>query len=736
VAHPSVRSARFQLVRPSVRQLVVAFLAVSIFVACAPAAPAAASEGADGVQSAGGVPFVPCKESTKFACAHLTVPLDPSGAVPGSITLAIRRRLAPVGEARSAVVALAGGPGQSAIPFAETFTELLGPILDTRDLIVFDQRGTGYSHPLSCHGFEAPGAYRGYGKLISSCAEQIGPERAFYTSLDSVADIEALRQALGYEKLVLYGTSYGTKVAEEYAQEYPRHVEALILDSVVPPAGPDSLDRSTFAAIPRVLHQLCAYRQCAHITDNPVGDLARLVRRMGAGVVQGRYIGPHGHAHTLAISSNELADILLAGDFNPVLRAEFPAAVHAADAGDSAPLARLLVRALGGEKEEGEGIDVPLYLTTTCEEEQFPWSRAASPGERLSEAKASIDALPASSIAPFTATNMLDFDELRTCAYWPFATPAPPAMPSTMPDVPTLILSGADDLRTPTANARAVAAQIPDAHLLVVPNTGHAVLEDEPTSCARKALLAMFGGGSGAVGGVGGVGGTPIKPCRAGPPASPLLRPAPLAPARLGDVPPAHGYSGRAGRTLQAVRLTIAYLARQLDLQLLESDASGSGSSTSLDSGGLRAGWAGLDKGGLSFHGYSYVPGVTLSGAIKSERVTLRVGGGAAAHGTLHLGAHKALVGELEGRHVLAKTEMLAGGERLPASALQSPAASDAIVGNDAQASPDLGIGGSAAGAAVSRLASLLGGLPWPQPQLLPLPPRSQLLLHHRHRPA
>ncbi len=149
------------------------------------------------------IPFLPCKESNDLACAHLTVPLDPSGVTPGTITLAIRRRLAPVGEAHSAVIALAGGPGQSAIPFSEQFTELLGPILDTRDLVVLDQRGTGYSHPLSCHGFEQPGAYHGGGQLLKACAEQIGPERAFYTSEDSVADIEAMRKALGYEKLVL-----------------------------------------------------------------------------------------------------------------------------------------------------------------------------------------------------------------------------------------------------------------------------------------------------------------------------------------------------------------------------------------------------------------------------------------------------------------------------------------------------------------------------------------------------
>ncbi len=667
--------------RPSARKLAVAFLAAPIAAACVAAGALPAPAGA----AVSSIPFIPCKESNELACAHLTVPLDPSGAVPGTITLALRRRLAPVGEAHSAVIALAGGPGQSAIPFAETFTELLGPILDTRDLIVFDQRGTGYSHPLSCHGFEQPGAFRSGGQLIKSCAEQIGPERAFYTSLDSVADIEALRKALGYEKLVLWGTSYGTKVAEEYAQEYPQHVEALVLDSVVPPTGPDPLDRTTFEAIPRILRQLCAYHQCAQITPNPAGDLGRLVKRMGGGIVSGRYVGPHGHSNPVGISANELLDILLAGDFDPLLRAEFPAAVRAAAGGDNAPLARLLVHAFGGEGEEGEGIDSPLYFTTTCEEEDFPWSRGASPGERLTQARTRIGALPASAFAPFTSPNVLDFDELRACAYWPSATPAPPAVSEAMPNVPTLILSGADDLRTPTANARAVAAQIPDAHLLVVPNTGHAVLEDEPTSCARKALQAMFSGG---------VGVHPIAPCAAGPPTSPLLIPTPLAPARLADVTPAHGYHGRAGRTLQAVALTIADFERQLTIQLLGASRS---NLTSLSSGGLRAGWAKLSKNGLSFHGYSYVPGVTVSGTVKAEKVTLRISGRAAAHGTLRLGRNKALVGELGGEQVTTAT---------------SPTATAAIVGSDAQTSTLFALRGAAVRAAAHRLAGLLGWLP------------------------
>src|SRR5271167_1772234 len=290
------------------------------------------------------IAFTPCGASNEFACGHLTVPLDPSGATPGTITLAIRRHRAPVGEEKSAVIALAGGPGQAALPFAEQFTSLLGSIIATRDLIVFDQRGIGLSHPLSCHRFETTSPSGPLGPAIAECAAQLGPTRSFYATADTVADIEALRVAGGYEKLVLYGTSYGTKVAEDYAQEYPSHVEALVLDSVVPPNGPEPLNRATLAAVPRILRQLCAARACARITSNPVGDLTRLVRRLAREGLRGRVIDGHGVAHTVPISSDGLLGTLIEGDLEPILRSEFPAAVRSAVNGDTAPLARLEVR--------------------------------------------------------------------------------------------------------------------------------------------------------------------------------------------------------------------------------------------------------------------------------------------------------------------------------------------------------------------------------------------------------
>jgi pimeloyl-ACP methyl ester carboxylesterase len=592
------------------------------------------------------IAFAPCGSSNEFACGHLTVRLDPGGASAAVITLAIQRHRAPVGDEKSAVIALAGGPGQAALPFTEQFANLLGPIISTRDLIVFDQRGTGLSHPLSCHRFEPSVGNGPPGAAIAECAAQIGPMRSFYTTAYSAADVEAIRVAGGYDKLVLYGTSYGTKLAEEYAQDYPSHVEALVLDSVVPPNGPDPLNRTTFAAVPRILRQLCSGHACAHITKNSTADLANLVRRLGKGGRRARWIDGHGHPRTIGISSEALIEALLEGDLEPGLRAEFPAAVRSAEHGDVAALARLLARARSSEGSEGESpsdsFDGPLFFATTCEEELFPWSRAASPSGRLVEAKAQIHALGTAGIAPFTQADVLDLSDIAACAFWPFTTPALVVQNAPFPSVPTLILSGADDLRTPTANAREVAAAIPGSKLLVVPNVGHSVLSGDATHCSTNALQALFLA-------------RPIKPCALAPP-PPLVRPVPLAPARLADVSPAPGNRGKPGRTLHAVLETLTDSGRQLALMVLsQPGASNAGALSSLSVGGLRSGWAGFAAGKLVLRDYSYVPGVTVSGEISAGKIALRVGGAAAAHGTLLAdpeSPHGRLRGRLEGQQV------------------------------------------------------------------------------------
>ncbi len=641
------------------------------------------------------IAWAPCGNSNDYACGHLTVPLDEGGAAPGQITLAMRRHRAPVGEAREAVIALAGGPGQAALPFSEDFTHLLGPIMNTRDLVVFDQRGIGLSHPLSCHRFEV-GETGPPGRQISECASQLGPERAYYTTAQTVADIEAIRRAGGYQKLVLYGTSYGTKVAELYAQTYPEHVSGLVLDSVVPPNGPEPLNLPTFKAIPRVLRQLCANHACARITPEPANDLDRLIGRMHGRSLSGRWIGPDGDPHALRFSASTLLQVMIAGDLEPVLRVELPAAMRSAADGDTAPFARLLANAgergdNGSEESPAESFDTPLYFATTCEDELFPWNRASNPAARLSEAGARLVALPAGAIAPFGPAEALSISDMPACAFWPYATPGPVPVQAPFPSVPTLILSGADDLRTPTANAREVAAEIPGSHLLVVPEVGHSVLGTDLSGCATKALQALFKP-------------APIEPCRGGRQILGLLKLAPLAPPKIADVPVARGSRGLTGRTLTVVGLTLADFVRQETIRLLallESSSESLGSD-SLRVGGLRAGWGQAGHNALVLHDYSYVPGITVSGRITATgEVALSIGGSAAARGRLRIADHR-LTGLLGGHKVPSS----------PGTVSANAAGGDATLRTYAQTGLTLGSGGSASSARARALARLFERLP------------------------
>jgi len=590
---------------------------------------------------AAGLEFAPCPHTTSFSCAALSVPLDRTGGPAGTISLSVERRLAAPTPSHDAVVALAGGPGQAVLPLAGFIAQAVAPALSTRDLLLFDQRGTGASNPLSCAAFSrssaAESASQG-SELVARCAGELGPARGDFTTRESVADIESLRQAGGYEKLVLYGTSYGTKVALEYAERYPQHVEALVLDSTETPEGPEAFRVDTFKAMTPVMRELCSHRACAGITANPVGDLARLVAELAVAPLSGRAYDEHGHAVTLTVSRSDLYALLLGGDLDPALRAEVPAAVHAALARDTGPLLRLF--ALGGVHSSGketDGIDLTLFVTTSCEETPFPWGRSSPARTRAVEAEAALNALPVSDFYPFDPETGLLNPTIPLCVSWPDASPPPPAA-GVLPNVPALILSGGQDLRTPTANARAVAGRIPDAQVLVVPYTGHSVVGSDLSDCTQSALKAFFGG-------------VPVSPCTAG---SERFRPDPLPPRSAAGLPASAGVGGAAGRTLTATVSTVRDLERTFVVLGISSGEIPVGARF----GGLRGGAARVTRNSVVLYRYSYVPGVRLSGSIPTELLlkdrgrstSLAVDGSASAAGQVRLAAGRRVSGVLGGR--------------------------------------------------------------------------------------
>ena len=187
-------------------RLVLAALAAAgaALLALATPAPAAAAS------------FRPCATASG-GCTRVTVPLDRSGALPGRLSLFVARDRArrPV---RRALFVLAGGPGQASSSLVGMLPGALAAAVRNRyDVIGVDDRGTGRSGLLRCPEVERLRRFRSP-RAAAACAERLGLARARYTTQETVADLEDVRAALGYERIALYGTSYGTKLAIAYAR--------------------------------------------------------------------------------------------------------------------------------------------------------------------------------------------------------------------------------------------------------------------------------------------------------------------------------------------------------------------------------------------------------------------------------------------------------------------------------------------------------------------------------------
>ena len=603
-----------------------AVLAAAIVV-LAPPAPA----------SAASAPFRACAD-TNFECTRVSVPLDRSGRVRGGVSLYVERARR---RGRGAVFALAGGPGQGATSLTENFHSDLFSVLGGRDLIVFDQRGTGRSGALNCPELELtrPSA-RPLDQRVESCAARLGPQRAFYTTRDSVEDIEAVRRRVGAARITLYGVSYGTKVALAYAARYPRRVERLLLDSVVELEGQNPFDLDTFRAMPRVLDEICR-GECAGVTRSLSSDVATLVDRMRSTPLRGPFVDRQGRRRTVEITRRQLYDRIRSGDFDPDARAEYPSAIRSALDGDPAPLLRLEHRYDGLEPDEPiepqvQSLSFTLHTATLCEEAPLPWERTAPPAERMRQARERAEAIPDSAFEPFDRETSLasEDDILHGCVRWP-TTPEPPALASgPLPDVPVLILEGAEDLRTPVEAGARLATRFRRAKLATVPKTAHSVL-GRGAPCAEVLLRRFFSD-------------SPLgAPCRG---ARRAKRVEPLAPARLEQVRPARGSTGLPGRTLAAVLLTIGDLYSEYDqIAFLLPRPAG---------GGLRGGRFWERSGAIRLERFSFVPGVHLTGRLSSSgrgAGALTVGGAGAAPGSLSIDREGTLSGRLGGQRVRAR---------------------------------------------------------------------------------
>lgn len=416
--------------------------------------------------------------SVSAQCSLLSVPENRDDPTSRHIELKIAR-VAALNRRKQAspLFLLAGGPGQSAIAMYVSYAAAFARINRTHDIVLLDQRGTGASQPMQCEfpqdwseAANSPAAIRDATKI---CLQKLGERVRFYTTAAAVQDLEEARRALGYERIELYGASYGTRVAQEYLRAYGPRVQAAVLDGVTDPQrpiGPDTpLDGER--ALQAILTRCAGNADCARAYPHLAQDWATLKQRFGSATMPIELPDPTTGARLpLTFNRSVLGAALRLLSYSGTQASMLPLLIHQAAQGDLAPLA---AQAVMTARQVGDQLAIGMQNSVVCSED---WPQILN----LSVDR---DALAKT----YQGTDQLD--GLREiCSLWPRGPVSPTLHSALRSDVPTLLLSGEADPVTPPAAAARAARGLSQHRHLILPGEGHGQLA---TACVPR-LMADF----------------------------------------------------------------------------------------------------------------------------------------------------------------------------------------------------------------------------------------------------
>ncbi|MCO7470148.1 alpha/beta hydrolase [Stenotrophomonas maltophilia] len=467
-------------------------LLASMLIAGCSAPPQAGSDGAGDSPSRryGQIDFRPCTLATEGAsanveaqCATFQVPEDRSR--PDGRRIDLRVAWLESGNSGSGlpdpVFFLAGGPGQAASEVAVIVDTALRQVRKQRDIFLIDQRGTGGSNPLSCLGADgkelpmdedaAPSEalLREYAERCAASLKGRADPR-FYTTAEAVADLDAVRQALGADTLNLVGGSYGTRVAQRYAAAYPQHTRSIVIDGVVPNdlvvggEFANTFDNAITLQSAQCRKDVACSKRFPVDTRAQLRSVADTLRRTPVTV---EYRDPGTNAPRKdVLTPDSVVGLAFAFSYVPQYSSLLPLVLDEAAQGRYAPLASLV---RGATRSMDFQINRGMQWSVICSEDA---PRYQAPAE-------SEDALfgPEAARAFFAA-----------CPVWPHhPAPADAAVPLRS-DLPVLLLSGELDPVTPPRYAEQVLKGLPKGRALVARGQGHGTL----TAGCMPRLLGQF----------------------------------------------------------------------------------------------------------------------------------------------------------------------------------------------------------------------------------------------------
>ena len=421
--------------------------------------------------SAKDLPLEPCRVSDMHGlvsiaarCGKLSVPEDPDAPDGKRIELAVAVVPAIATRARpDPLFLLAGGPGQGAIEAFVPALDAFSGIHRERDLVLVDQRGTGGSNRLDCDMPDdaatspeiAPAELK---KLAMECLAKLPGRPEFYTTSIAVRDLEAVRAALGYEHINLFGSSYGTRVAQHYARRYPERTRTITIDSIVPSTLPlmPQIAIEAQKALERVFARCVADAECDKRFPALADQFARVDARLRRGPVAVSLPDPvTGELRPVEVSRNHLVTMTRMLSYSARAASLLPLLINeAATRGNYGPLA---AQALMAGEDLERMIAMGMHNSVVCSEDAPRFEGAADHA-----------ALEKTYIGAVMVEGMQ-----AICEAWPRGAVDADFHEPLHSTVPALLLSGEFDPVTPPDYGAAAAAGFSQHLHIVIPGQGH-----------------------------------------------------------------------------------------------------------------------------------------------------------------------------------------------------------------------------------------------------------------------
>jgi pimeloyl-ACP methyl ester carboxylesterase len=429
-------------------------------------------------------------EGAPVDCGFVVVPEDHNAPAGPTIRLAVAiLRDQSEGHQPDPVILLAGGPGEKTVVNSPALGPVLAPIHPNRDLIVFDQRGVGLSEPaLECPEFvqalfglldepDSDVVLQRQFEAMMACRDSLineGYNLSAYNTIQSASDVNAIRSALGYDQINLYGGSYGSLLAQATMRDHPEGIRSVVINSVLPLEKSFFVESSTTTAnaVLHLLDKCAADVACNRAYPDLQDALFEVIDRLNAEPIPISVTNPlDGQSYDAVLTGDAVLGNLVTFLYFTQTIPALPQAIYDVHNGDYGLMNQLSSTKLALLDLTSRGMMLSVFCTDDL---------IGRTPEDLLNIRA---ALPRQLISSVDPELIVEYGGFGMCKNWPVEEAEAWVKEPLVSDIPTLVLEGEFDPVTPSEYGQLVAGYLSNSYFFEFPGVGHDVLAN---ACARE----------------------------------------------------------------------------------------------------------------------------------------------------------------------------------------------------------------------------------------------------------